>query len=135
MSAVDAKTLKALQYLADWDLGSEQMALILGLPNDIKARHLTSYLRGERTLPESPDLAARLDHIIGISEALATTFPFSVQMRSVWLRRAHRRFQKRAPLLVMLEEGVDGLQKVRMDVDCAYSYAIADAMRAQQTGS
>ncbi|HMT92830.1 antitoxin Xre/MbcA/ParS toxin-binding domain-containing protein [uncultured Thiothrix sp.] len=133
MSVVDPKTFASLQQLVQWELSPEHMALILGLPAEIKARHLSAYLRGERALPESLDLADRLDHILGISEALATTFPFSAQMRSVWLRRPHRRFQGRSPIVVMLEEGVEGLQKVRMDVDCAYSYAIADALQAQQT--
>lgn len=124
------RTEQALAQLAEWQLSAEDMASLLGLSEEIKARHLPSYLKGERKLPASPELQVRLEHIVGIVEALSTTFPFSAQMRLIWLRRPHRRFQQRAPLTVMLEEGVDGLQKVRMDVDCAYSYAIADALQA-----
>jgi hypothetical protein len=125
------RTEQALSQLADWQLSAEEVVNLLGLPEEIKARHLPSYLKGERKLPASAELQARLEHIRGISEALTTTFPFSAQMRSVWLHRPHRRFQRRSPLAVMLEEGIEGLQKVRMDVDCAYSYAIADAMAAE----
>lgn len=128
-----SRTTQALAQLADWQLSAEQIAQLLGLGADIKPRHLSSYLRGERQLPDSLELQTRLEHISGITEALATTFPFSLQMRIMWLRRPHRRFQQRTPLAVMLEEGVDGLQKVRMDVDCAYSYAIADAMAVQMS--
>ena len=106
--------------LADWQLSAEEVVSLLGLPTDIKPRHLSSYFKGERALPNAPELQVRLEH------------PFSVPMRLMWLRRPHRRFQQRTPLAVILEEGVDGLQKVRMDVDCAYSYAIADAMAAAQ---
>lgn len=126
------RTEQALSQLADWQLSAEDVVNLLGLPEEIKARHLPSYLKGERKLPASDELQARLEHIGGISEALTTTFPFSAQMRLMWLRRPHRRFQQRTPLAVMLEEGIDGLQKVRMDVDCAYSYAIADAMATAQ---
>lgn len=126
-------TQQALMQLSTWQLSLEEIVKLLGLPEEIKPRHLPSYLTGERKLPDSPELQARLEHISGITEALATTFPFSKQMRLMWLRRPHRRFQQRTPLAVILEEGVEGLQKVRMDVDCAYSYAIADAMAAQQT--
>lgn len=130
------RTEQALNQLADWQLSVEDVVNLLGLPEEIKARHLPSYLKGERNLPASDELQARLEHIGGISEALTTTFPFSAQMRLMWLRRPHRRFQQRTPLAVMLEEGIGGLQKVRMDVDCAYSYAIADAIAtAQQTKS
>lgn len=123
---------QALQQLANWALAPEQVIALLGLSADTKPRHLSAYLKGERSLPATPETQMRLEHIAGITEALATTFPFSTQMRSVWLQRPHRRFQQRSPLAVMLEEGLDGLQKVRMDVDCAYSYAIADAMAAEQ---
>lgn len=128
-----SRTTLALAQLADWQLSAEQIAQLLGLGEDIKSRHLSSYLKSERQLPDSPELQTRLEHISGITEALATTFPFSLQMRIMWLSRPHRRFQQRTPLAVMLEEGLDGLQKVRMDVDCAYSYAIADAMAAQMS--
>lgn len=126
------RTEQALNQLADWQLSAEDVLRLLGLSEEVKARHLQSCLKGDRKLPASAELQARLEHIAGISEALATTFPFSAPMRLMWLRRPHRRFQRRTPLAVMLEEGIDGLQKVRMDVDCAYSYAIADAMAAAQ---
>ena len=128
-----ALTQQALSQLDAWQLEPEAIANLLGLAADTKPRHLQAYLRGERTLPDTPEMQTRLEHIVGITEALATTFPFSIEMRLIWLRRPHRRFQQRTPLTVMLEEGIDGLQKVRMDVDCAYSYAIADALHKAQS--
>jgi hypothetical protein len=50
----------------------------------------------------------------------------------MWLQKPHRRFQQRSPLAVMLDEGTDGLMKVRIEVDCAYGYAINDALNASQ---
>ncbi|MEZ5475937.1 MAG: antitoxin Xre/MbcA/ParS toxin-binding domain-containing protein [Thiolinea sp.] len=130
-----ALTRAVVTHMDEWKISSEQMLGILGVENEVKPRHLSAYRKGERALPQHADVMLRIDHIVGISDALRTTFPFSSQMRVMWLRKPHRRFQKRTPLDVMLSEGVNGLQKVRIEVDCAYGYAINDAMHAARQQS
>ena len=87
---------------------------------------------GDRAFPKTDELLTRIDHIIGIADALRTTFPFSDKMRLLWLRKPHRRFKKNTPLNVILtDNSPNGLLKVRMEVDCAYGYTISEAMKEQ----
>lgn len=125
-------TQAVVNHMDEWKISAEDMLSVLGIEKEAKTRHLNSFRRGEKSLPQKPEVMQRIDHIVGISDALRTTFPFSSQMRVMWLQKPHRRFQKRTPLNVMLSEGVNGLQKVRIEVDCAYGYAINDALNAQK---
>ncbi len=114
----------------EWKISAEEMLTILGLDEEVRPRHLQQYRQGDKAFPQTAEMMDRIDHIVGIADALRTTFPFSSQMRVMWLRKPHRRFQRREPLAVMLDEGVDGLMRVRIEVDCAYGYAINDALHA-----
>jgi len=135
-SADDLKALTkgVMNFLDSWKLPAEQVLEVLGLEKAAKKRHINSYRVGEKVFPESPELMVRLDHIIGIADALRTTFPFSDSMRSMWMHKPHRRFQKNSPLSVILSDSTpNGLLKVRMEVDCAYGYAISEALQAQSS--
>ncbi len=121
-----------MSILDGWNISAEQSLAVLGLTDEGKKRHMQAYRMGEKAFPKSDELLTRLDHIIGISDALRTTFPFSDKMRLLWLRKPHRRFKKNTPLNVILTDNTpNGLLKVRMEVDCAYGYTISEAMRAQ----
>ena len=125
-------TQGVMEYLDGWQLSSEQMLIVLGLENSAKSRHINAFRLGEKVFPESSELMNRVDHIIGIADALRTTFPFSDSMRLMWLRKPHRRFKKNTPLAVIMnDDSPNGLLKVRMEVDCAYGYAISEALRGQ----
>jgi len=124
-----------MSILDNWNISVDQALTVLGLSNKGKKRHIQGYRMGERAFPETDELLTRIDHIIGISDALRTTFPFSDKMRLLWLRKPHRRFQKNTPLNVILTDNTpNGLLKVRMEVDCGYGYAISEAMREQAAG-
>ena len=126
-------TQGVMSYLDGWKLSAEQMLSLLGLEDAAKTRNLQSFRMGEKAFPETEDIMIRLDHVIGIADALRTTFPFSDKMRLMWLRKPHRRFQKNTPLAVIMSDSTpNGLLKVRMEVDCAYGYAISEAMRENQ---
>jgi len=122
-------TSRVINYLDQWKLSEAEIINILGVP-DIKPRHLSHYRKAEKALPQTREVYQRIDHIVGIADALRTTYPFSDKMRLMWLRKPHRRFKKNTPLSVILNEGVDGLMRVRVEVDCAYGWAIGDAMNA-----
>lgn len=123
-------TQAVIHHLDEWNISQEDMLTVLGLPEEVRPRHLSQYRQGMKTLPQSEDMMHRIDHLVGIADALRTTFPFSSQMRVLWLQKPHRRFQKRSPLAVMLGEGTEGLMRVRIEVDCSYGYAINDALQA-----
>ena len=46
----------------------------------------------------------------------------------------HRRFKQQNPLDVMLHEGMSGLLKVRIDIDCAFGWKISETMAGQNKG-
>lgn len=122
-------TGKVIHYLDNWQLAPAEMLNILGM-SDEKSRNLAQYRKMQKSLPQTDEVFQRIDHIVGIADALRTTYPFSDQMRLVWLRKPHRRFSKNTPLSVILQEGVNGLMRVRIEVDCGYGGAISDAMYA-----
>lgn len=132
---MQALTYTVLDCMDEWKISAEETLSLLGLSDSIRPRQLNAYRNGSSTFPPEPEVLQRIDHITGITDALRTTFPFSNQMRVMWLQKPHRRFQKRTPLSVMLDEGANGLQKVRVEVDCTYGYAISDAMHARQQGN
>ena len=130
---MSALTRAVISHMDEWKISAEHMLTILGLDAEVRPRHLQQYRQGDKAFPQTPEMMDRIDHIVGIADALRTTFPFSSQMRVMWLSKPHRRFQRRDPLTVMLEEGVDGLMRVRIEVDCAYGYHISEAMRINQS--
>ncbi|HHC73658.1 MAG TPA: DUF2384 domain-containing protein [Thiothrix sp.] len=122
-------TESMINYLDEWKLSPEQIINILGLPESTKSRHLQQYRNMSKALPQTDNTMKRIEHIRGIADALRTTFPFSNQMRYLWLRKPHRRFSRQRPLEVILNDGLDGLVRVRMEVDCSYGWSISEAMR------
>lgn len=111
--------------LDEWKLSPEQIIGILGLEGQVVARDLRKFRCAHKGLPFSEDLADRIEHIAGITEALQTSFPHNREMRTLWLRQPHRRFQKMRPLAVILKEGLEGLIRVRIEVDCAYGWSLS----------
>jgi len=128
-------TSGVMAYLDGWKLSPEQMLAVLGLTETVKKRHLQSFKMGDKAFTQTDDLMIRIDHIIGIADALRTTFPFSDKMRLMWLRKPHRRFSKNTPLaVIMADEGTNGLMRVRTEVDCTYGHTISEALRQQSAG-
>ena len=127
-------TRGVIGYLDGWKLSPEQILAILGLTDTVKKRHIQGFRMGDKAFTQSSDLMIRIDHIVGITEALRTTFPFSDKMRLMWLRKPHRRFRKNTPLaVIMADDGTNGLMRVRTEVDCTYGHTISEALRQQQS--
>ncbi len=112
-------TQQSISVMQNWGMTEKEAVTLAGLEGLVKARHLDQYLN-EQAFPNEKDIYLRLEHILGIDEALATTYPRNNQMAKMWLNRPHRRFAKRTPLAMMLEEGAKGLVSVRMDLDCTF---------------
>ena len=122
-------TSLVIGYLDNWELSAAEMLIVLGFPSHTKPRKMEQFRNGSLTLTQDSSTMQRVEHIMGITDALRTTFPFSDQMRVMWLRKPHRRFKRNTPLSVILNEGVNGLQRVRVEVDCSYGWAISEAMK------
>jgi hypothetical protein len=118
-----ALTRHVMHILDSWRIPGEAQVRLLALPADTKPRHLDRY-RKDTVFPDAPELWLRVEHLLGIAEALYTTFPHDTRMGAVWMQRKVRRFRERTPLSLMLEDGMNGIISVRTHLDCTYDWGI-----------
>ena len=114
-------TNTVMKVLDSWNLTTEQTVQILGLSNQTKKRQLDKY-RTLKAFPKEELIVKRLSHLVGISDALRTTFPRNVNMSEKWMKTQHRRFNNETPLSIILEQGIDGLCRVRAELDCTFAW-------------
>ena len=114
-------TNTVMKVLDSWNLTTEQTVQILGLSNQTKKRQLDKY-RTLKAFPREELIVKRLSHVVGISDALRTTFPRNVNMSEKWMKTQHRRFNNETPLSIILEQGIDGLCRVRAELDCTFAW-------------
>ncbi len=107
--------------LDSWGLDSKQIIALLDLPGKANARTLNRYRQGAE-LPRCDQVNNRLEHLLAIIEALRTTFPRNIQMGSHWMNKPLRRFSRRKPVSVLVDDGMPGLMAVRAPLDCAYNW-------------
>jgi len=114
-------TKTIMNVLEVWNLTTEQTVIVLGLSSQTTKRQLDKY-RTLKAFPRDELIIKRLSHIIGISDALRTTFPRNINMSEKWLKTQHRRFDNETPLSIILDEGINGLCKVRSELDCTFAW-------------
>ncbi len=121
------RELMARQVMAaldQWSLSTDEIVSLLDLSGATRRRQLDQFRSG-KPLPEVSSLLTRAQHIIGIAEALRTSFPRNSKIGARWLVTPHRRFRSRTPLSLMLDDGINGLCRVRAELDCSFSWARA----------
>ena len=72
-------TKTVMKVLDTWNLTTEQTVAVLGLSKNTRKRELDKY-RTLKAFPKNETIIKRLSHIVGISDALRTTFPRNVNM-------------------------------------------------------
>lgn len=110
-----------MALLDSWGTSGEQKIILLGLPEDMRARKLERY-RQDEAFPDTDIVNEHLEHLVGIADALRTSFPRNVEMCSIWLQKPHKRFANQTPLSVMTDKGLAGLIQVRSQLDCAFAW-------------
>ena len=110
-----------MNILDDWGLELSDRHTLLALPTEIRARSMEKF-RDKEPFPDEVEINRRLEHIIGIADALRTMHPTNQQMGLYWIRRPCRQLGGRVPLAVMLEDGAQGLVRVRLHLDCTYAW-------------
>ena len=115
-----------MEIFKTWRLSNDQIWHILGLEGIAPKRDLRKFNQGMKGLPYTADIATRVEHIIGINAALRTSYPLNAEISASWLRQPHRRFAKTTPLDVIMTQDIDGLTRVRVEVDCAYGWAMSE---------
>jgi hypothetical protein len=111
--------------LDEWGLSNADKINILSFPDSQRVRSMRQYYNG-KPLPEDSDVMQRVEHIVGIADALRTSYPLNDRMPSFWLNKTNKLFGDRTPLDCMLQDGLDGIVAVRVHLDCAYDWEISD---------
>ena len=112
-----------MELLDEWGVPPQDQIRLLALPETTRPRQLVKY-KHTLCLPETPEVVVRIEHLLGIADALRTSYPMNEHMGTLWLHRPHRRFQKRTPLQCMIEDDLHGLLAVRRHLDCAYDWEL-----------
>jgi hypothetical protein len=111
-----------IDLLDSWEIRSHHhMISLLSLPSNTPTRAIRKY-RQCNPFPENEQTEEKVEHLIGIADALRTTFPRNAQMGSQWMNKPHKRFNGKSPLKVMIEEGLDGVVAVRALLDCSFAW-------------
>jgi uncharacterized protein (DUF2384 family) len=110
-----------INVLDDWEIGASEQVSILALPGKISGRHLRRY-QDDTPLPDDPDVMKRVEHLLGIADALRTTFPRNNKIGILWLKQPCKRLRRRRPVDIMLEDGLSGLITVRTHLDCSFAW-------------
>ncbi|NEV61560.1 DUF2384 domain-containing protein [Thiorhodococcus minor] len=126
-------TRRIMALVEGWGLAARDIAELLQLPDSVKPRHLARF-RDAEAFPDDPRVNRRVAYLARIEDALSTYFPRNPEMRSLWVRRANKKFGRRAPIAVMVEDGESGLISVLSHLDCTFAWDLtgsrADYKRA-----
>jgi len=110
-----------VNLLEDWGIKPSYAVVILALPDGTPGRALRRY-QEDTPLPDDPEVMKRVEHLMGISDALRTTFPRNANIGLLWLKQPCKRLRRRRPLEIMIEDGLSGLIAVRTHLDCSFAW-------------
>jgi len=110
-----------MELLDSWGTSGHQKIILLGLPEDMRARKLERYRQNE-SFPDTDIVNEHLEHLVGIADALRTSYPRNIEMCKLWLQKPHKRFSNQTPMSVMVQKGLPGLVQVRAQLDCAFAW-------------
>ncbi|UCE88464.1 MAG: DUF2384 domain-containing protein [Pseudomonadota bacterium] len=111
---------RAIMHILDgWGLDAAEQMAILSLPKGTPSRALRRY-RDNTPFPEDAGVMERIEHLVGIADALRTSYPHNPQMGAYWVNQPNRRFDDRTPRTIMTAGGLSGIVAVRSHLDCAF---------------
>ena len=114
-------TQAIMHALDDWKLDGEDILSVMALPDNIKVRHLSQF-RKTRAFPDTPEVNERMRHVLGIIDALSTSYPTNPRMSLFWMTRTSKKFKDRSPIQVIVEDNLEGLVTIRKHLDCSYDW-------------
>jgi uncharacterized protein (DUF2384 family) len=114
-------TCALVTLLDSWGVRDIDKVRILGLPASTRVRMFKRYRQGT-ALPLDKQVLAHVDHLLGIVDALQTTYPRNTEIGSYWMNKPNRRFQNRTPISLLIDDGLSGLRRVRAHLDCTYAW-------------
>ncbi len=112
-------TANIMVELDSWGLSADELIQLLQLPTGTPKRALRKY-RENSSFPVDEQVDLRLEHLIGIINALRTSFPHNKNMGSFWMKKTNKRFKNQSPISFITGKGLDGLITVHKHLDCSY---------------
>ena len=119
-----------INMLDSWGVSAAHQVALLALPTGTRPGAIRQF-RQSTPFPEDAGVMERIEHLVGIADALRTSYPRNAYMGSIWMNKINHRFDNRTPLAAMLEDGLGGIIAVRTHLDCAYDWHISGS--ASQT--
>jgi len=138
-------TRAIINMLDGWGVSVADQVVLLALPEGTRPGAIRQF-RQSTPFPEDAGVMERIEHLVGIADALRTSYPRNAHMGSIWMNKINHRFDNRTPLAAMLEDGLGGIidgktngaqrsrasfYAVRTHLDCAYDWHISGS--ASQT--
>lgn len=117
-------TRSIINLLDSWGVRAADQVGLLALPEGTRAGVIRQF-RQSTPFPEDARVLERIEHLIGIADALRTSYPRNAHMGAIWMNKANYRFDNRTPLATMLEDGLGGIIAVRSHLDCAYDWHLS----------
>jgi len=114
-------TRSIIGLMDSWGVENRDQVAILDLPQGTPARAINRYRDMSEALPAEPNIIGRIEHLLGIADALRTMFPHNPQMGTLWMRKRNKRLRN-SPIRCMVEQGTSGLIRVRTYLDCTYAW-------------
>lgn len=116
-----ALTVHVMEILDGWGMSSAEIISLIALPDKTPTRALRRY-RENTAFPVSVELNERVKHIIGITDALRTSYPHNPNMGKMWIRQRSKKLNNQIPLQIILESGLEGIIEIRKHLDCSYDW-------------
>lgn len=117
-------TRAIVSLLDSWGVTAADQVGLLALPEGTRPGAIRQF-RQSTPFPESARVMERIEHLVGIADALRTSYPHNAHMGSIWMNKVNHRFDDRTPLAAMIEDGLSGIIAVRTHLDCAYDWHIS----------
>lgn len=125
-------TRAVMRLLDEWRLDAREMQCLLALPENVRARAFNKFREGQATLPDNQQVLRRAKYLLRIADSLRTSYPRNPEMSGRWIRQPHRRFARRTPLSIILEDGESGLIAVLAELDCTFSWDLTGSKATRE---
>jgi len=102
-----------------WGLTADDVIRLLQLPDGTPKRAMRQY-RENTSFPTVAAVDDRLEHIIGIINALRTSYPHNRNMCSFWMKQVNKRFDNQSPVSFLKSKDLLALIAIRKHLDCSY---------------
>jgi len=110
-----------MEILDGWGVPPAAIITLLALPEKTPTRAIRRY-RENTPFPLTAEVEERIEHIIGITDALRTSYPHNPNMGAMWIRQRSKKLNDQIPLNIILEGGLDGFIEIRKHLDCSYDW-------------